>query len=137
MDKVSKRSMLLTPNQERILELVKEGDALRAENERLRGQIGQPMVNVVAAKEALRVRVSNLEAENERLRRERDDAIDAEKIALLAIGKESERLRAALAELVDTEPCRLDHEGFCQTHSLSRPCAVAAALNLLGRDKCR
>lgn len=35
----SKRTMLLTPNQERILELVKERDDLRAENEQLRQRL--------------------------------------------------------------------------------------------------
>jgi hypothetical protein len=40
-------------------------------------------------------------AEVERLKAERDDAIDAEKIALRAIGEENERLRAAVEEIKD------------------------------------
>jgi hypothetical protein len=35
--------------------------------------------------------------------------------------------------LIDEEPCRLDHEGFCQSHGATRPCAVAEARALLRR----
>lgn len=42
-------------------------------------------------------------------------------------------LRLALRDLLDVngEPCRLDHEGYCQAHYLSKPCIVAAAKALL------
>ena len=43
-----------------------------------------------------------------------------------------EALEAALADLVDDEPCRLDHHGGCQAHGfLEPPCGVATALVLL------
>ena len=42
-------------------------------------------------------------------------------------------LRGMLHLLVDheSEPCRLDHEGYCQAHGLTRPCTVATAKELL------
>jgi hypothetical protein len=47
---------------------------------------------------------------------------------------ENVRLRAALWAFVDDEPCRLDHEGYCQTHGVSRPCRVVTARTLLAGD---
>lgn len=42
-------------------------------------------------------------------------------------------LRLALRDLVDheDEPCRFDHHGYCQEHTLTKPCAVAVARALL------
>lgn len=40
-------------------------------------------------------------------------------------------LRLALDDLTDDEECRLDHHGYCQTHTLSKPCANATARALL------
>ena len=47
-----------------------------------------------------------------------------------------EAVRAALAacvadEVVGAEPCALDHQGDCQTHTLHNPCEVAQARALL------
>lgn len=36
-----------------------------------------------------------------------------------------------LAELVDGNPCRYDHDDYCQTHYHQKPCAVAEAVALL------
>lgn len=51
-------------------------------------------------------------------------------------GPESDRiapLRELLAQLVDEDPCRLDHHGYCQAHSLhSPPCPHQVAKELLG-----
>lgn len=45
-------------------------------------------------------------------------------------------LRLALRDLLDVqdEPCRLDHNGACQAHYVSRPCIVAAARDVLEMD---
>lgn len=40
-------------------------------------------------------------------------------------------LTAALRGLMDDEPCRYDHAGYCQTHSVSKPCVMAAARTAL------
>jgi hypothetical protein len=37
----------------------------------------------------------------------------------------------ALREFIDDEPCRLDHEGYCQTHQLTRPCIMVKAKNAI------
>lgn len=39
----------------------------------------------------------------------------------------------ALEALVDNEPCRFDHHGYCQSHTIGLPCPVAVARNLLRR----
>lgn len=44
-----------------------------------------------------------------------------------------EEALAVIQALVDEEPCRSDHEGFCQAHGCSRPCVVAPARGLLVR----
>lgn len=41
------------------------------------------------------------------------------------------QLRLALNELIDDEPCQLDHEGFCQTHGISKPCSMVQARKAL------
>jgi len=40
---------------------------------------------------------------------------------------------ALLRELVDDEPCRLDHNAFCQTHYYDHPCANERARTLLAQ----
>ena len=43
-------------------------------------------------------------------------------------------LRLALHDLLDAigdEPCRPDHEGYCQAHFVSSPCEVATARHIL------
>lgn len=45
--------------------------------------------------------------------------------------KKVARLRSALRALVDDVPCRLDHEGYCQSHGVSKPCVVDEARRLL------
>jgi hypothetical protein len=43
---------------------------------------------------------------------------------------------ALLARYVDDEPCRIDHDGYCQAHSLSeQPCRNAEARRLLDEWK--
>ena len=44
-------------------------------------------------------------------------------------------LRLALGDMLDVEdePCRFDHEGYCQAHRVSKPCVVAAAREVLER----
>lgn len=58
---------------------------------------------------------------------------------LLGLLKNAERqhfeevtaLRLALDDLVDDEPCSFDHHGYCQAHSLGKPCSNATAKALL------
>lgn len=38
---------------------------------------------------------------------------------------------ALLSRYVDDEPCRLDHEGFCQAHDCEPPCRNAEARRIL------
>lgn len=45
--------------------------------------------------------------------------------------REIERLREALAGLVDDEPCHYDHNGDCQAHFVSNPCEMAVARTAL------
>ena len=49
---------------------------------------------------------------------------------------EKEQMRSALARFVEItdEECRLDHNGYCQSHYVERAddCTVAAARRLLG-----
>lgn len=40
-------------------------------------------------------------------------------------------LRLALDALVDDEPCEFDHHGYCQAHSLGKPCSNAVGKALL------
>ena len=45
-------------------------------------------------------------------------------------GRATDTLRQArelLADLVDDEPCRFDHNGYCQAHYCSSPCINARA----------
>lgn len=35
--------------------------------------------------------------------------------------------RAFLPDLIDDNECRLDHNGYCQTHLAGKPCAVPLA----------
>jgi hypothetical protein len=42
-----------------------------------------------------------------------------------------ERAIELLKTFVDDDPCRLDHHGNCQTHSLGNPCNVAEAREFL------
>lgn len=64
-----------------------------SELDALRAQLEQARELYVA----MLAELNDLRAENRRLRAERDDAIDAEKIALREIGAENRRLRAELA----------------------------------------
>ena len=43
-----------------------------------------------------------------------------------------EQLEELLGKLIDDEPCRLDHHGYCQTHRLEENCSVARARELIG-----
>jgi len=46
---------------------------------------------------------------------------------------EIEKLRAALADLVDPDDCHFDHNGDCQAHGFfGGPCGHAVAKELLG-----
>ena len=64
---------------------------------------------------------------------------DGEAAVILGLVANAERkhfeevtaLRLALEALVDDEPCRVDGRGFCNTHTLSNPCNVAAGKALL------
>ena len=38
-----------------------------------------------------------------------------------------EKLEAALAGLIDDEPCWYDHHGYCQAHFITSPCEMAIA----------
>lgn len=42
-----------------------------------------------------------------------------------------EALRGVLIGVGD-DPCRLDHDGYCQAHDVSKPCNVASAREALG-----
>lgn len=55
--------------------------------------------------------------------------------AVLAVAERNEvrPLRDLLAQLVDEDPCWLDHNGYCQAHGLhSPPCPHEVAKELLG-----
>lgn len=47
------------------------------------------------------------------------------------VDKRLAELEAALRAVIDDEPCRYDHHGYCQTHLLGKPCEVAEARRLL------
>lgn len=40
-------------------------------------------------------------------------------------------LEAALAGLIDDEPCWYDHHGYCQAHFITSPCEMAIARTAL------
>lgn len=44
-------------------------------------------------------------------------------------------LLAALEAMIDNEPCRFDHHGNCQTHTLGNPCEMAAARAAIARAR--
>lgn len=57
----------------------------------------------------------------------RDELIEGRKLLAAA-----EQMRRLLADLVDPDPCWLDHHGYCQAHGLhSPPCPHARAKELL------
>ncbi|HYE57810.1 MAG TPA: hypothetical protein VD948_04865, partial [Rhodothermales bacterium] len=64
---------------------------------------------------------------------------DGEAAVLLGLVANAERkhfeevtaLRLALDALVDDEPCQYDHHGYCQAHSLGKPCSNAVGKALL------
>lgn len=68
---------------------------------------------------------------------ERDKAACAIQREITKRGIEINRLRDALRGLlaIHEGPCRLDHEGYCQEHGLSRPCAAAAGWAALGEGR--
>ena len=41
----------------------------------------------------------------------------------------------ALEGLIDDEPCRYDHHGYCQTHFITEPCEMAVARAALTKIK--
>lgn len=55
---------------------------------------------------------------------------------LAPIERDLGRLVQVVRDLVDDEPCRLDHHGYCQTHGCLSPgeCAVARGRRLLGLE---
>lgn len=44
-----------------------------------------------------------------------------------AIIESHAELLAALKDVIDDDPCHLDHTGFCQSHCCGAPCATAHA----------
>lgn len=48
--------------------------------------------------------------------------------------EENARLREALAGVIDGEPCRFDHHGYCQAHYATNPCEMAFARAALGEN---
>jgi len=44
-------------------------------------------------------------------------------------------LLASLESFVDDEICQLDHHGYCQTHSLTKPCRNQIAKDLITKAK--
>ena len=79
--------------------------------------------------------VRELEAELEQVRAAersfRQEATQAWRRADDALGvatADNAELRKLLAELIDHEPCRYDHHGYCQAHGLSaQPCRMQRA----------
>lgn len=51
---------------------------------------------------------------------------------LLAAAPDLLRIAVYLVAL-NGQPCRLDHEGFCQEHDVSRPCVVAEARRIVAQ----
>ena len=43
------------------------------------------------------------------------------------------QMYVALSLLVDDDECMYDHHGYCQTHNLGNPCAVALGLAALAK----
>ena len=43
-------------------------------------------------------------------------------------------LEGLLADLIDPDTCRLDHNGFCQAHFCHPPCPHERAKRLLGKS---
>ena len=69
------------------------------------------------------------------------EALDDEALAPHQLRAEAEaerdRALAVLRELVDTDPCRFDHDGYCQTHlgeTDNGTCPMADARSLLGLE---
>lgn len=102
-----------------------DADVLLAEVERLRGDLDRALERPT-------------HPAFERLRRERSDL--AQKLAaatrtVVRLAETRDRATTLLRRFVDDEPCRLDHHGLCQAHSLSGPpCRNAEARLLLGMD---
>lgn len=51
--------------------------------------------------------------------------------------RRAEKMEAVLRDLIDDEPCRFDHHGYCQTHGWLQPgrCPVARARDLLAAER--
>ena len=87
--------------------------------------------------EGRRGQIEDLEQRLEHQRRIAGDNADywnAERERVLALETDRDALRDALETIVshETDPCRIDpHGGYCSTHSLSKPCMIAAARALL------
>ena len=58
---------------------------------------------------------------------------EAEATAAMVPGlrEEIERLKEILERVVDGEDCRIDHNGFCQTHYSDEPCTNALMRQVL------
>lgn len=55
--------------------------------------------------------------------------------AVDSLSSENAQLRLLVAELTDDDPCRYDHHGYCQAHSLDEaPCPHARAKELLAES---
>jgi len=72
-------------------------DAIVNQDDELRAELAQERNE----RDATAVMLGEARAEIRRLRQERNDAIDAEKVALRAIGQVNERLRAALEKIAN------------------------------------
>lgn len=52
----------------------------------------------------------------------------------LSLSLQVNKLREALENMIDPEPCRLDHYGFCQAHCCSKPCINKEAQEALSES---
>jgi hypothetical protein len=82
-------------------------------------------------------RVDDMRERAEAADEERDRALDAladSQQAACRLPEVETRLAAALgfmSTLIDREPCRLDHNDYCQTHYSGQPCIHAAGADFL------
>ena len=125
---------LMRPCQPDVAALLGHIDALTAQTCIVCGQPAEDHWNSLAANPCLwggprltQRDVDGWNRENEYVNercRERD--------ALTGLARE---LAEALDRMTDDEPCRLDHHGYCQEHSLTAPCHTAVALGLLAKAR--
>ena len=110
--------------------LIAAVEALRARIKIIKGNLESEAFFWKEQAEAAEARVAELEVFTGHLRASRDHAVQANEAAEARVAE----LAGALEPLIDDDECRLDHSGFCQTHTNELDdgrCAMAVANTVL------